>query len=128
MKTDRDVLEEMLEIFLNMEDSDDYIDYCERKLDEMNQRKDKAATVRAETGALADEITEAIINCLNDESFLGAEEVWNLADLDCSLDQIKYRLGRLEKMNFPIESELVKIIDANGKLHRIKKYRIINEG
>lgn len=128
MKTERKLYEEMLEIFLNMTDSDEYIDFCERKIDSLNQKKDKAIERRMQTGALSDEITEAIFNCLNDETFLGAEDIWNLSELDCSLDQIKYRLGRLEKLNLPVESIIFKSTDADGKLHRIKKYKLINEG
>lgn len=106
-------------------DKDQYIDFCQKEIEQLEKKAAKAKETAAKKKAASDELTDAVRQALTDEFQPIADIVACIEGDDVTVSKVTYRLGQLAK-NGEAEKQEVTIPGVEGqKSRKVMAYRAI---
>lgn len=104
-------------------DADKIVTFCEKEINTLTVRAEKAKARAAEKRAEGDELQAAVLAVLTDEPATRQEVTDRLDGDDITLAKVGYRLTALTKTGFAVKEEII-VTDENGKTKKMAAYRL----
>ena len=104
-------------------DLDGIIEFCQKEIDTLGARAEKAKARAAAKREAGDELQTAVLNVLTDE-FATRQEITNqIESEDVSLAKVGYRLTTLVKQGLAIKEEIT-VVGEDGKSKKMAAYKL----
>ena len=105
-------------------DFDGLIAFCDKEIDTLDSRAEKARERAAEKRAAGDELQAAVLEVLTDEPATRDEITDRLdASLGATVAKVGFRLTSLVKNGQAIKEE-ANVVKGDGKNHRVNVYKL----
>ena len=125
--TKREMFESFISVVSTGEmkyDKDAYIDFCQKEIEALEKKAEKAKTNAAKKKAEGDKLAEAVYTALSAEEFETKETITSrVEDEDATVAKIQYRLTALVKEGKAEKAE-IEIAGSEGqKKRKVMAYR-----
>lgn len=125
--TKREMYESLISVVATGEmkyDKDAYIDFCQKEIESLEKKAEKAKTNAAKKKAEGDKLADAVYAALSAEEFETKETITDrVGDEDATVAKVQYRLTALVKEGKAEKSE-IEIAGSEGqKKRKVMAYR-----
>ena len=104
-------------------DLDGIIEFCQKEIDTLGARAEKAKERAAAKRAEGDELQTAVLNALTDELASRQEITERIEGDEVSLAKVGYRLNSLVKQGLAIKEE-ISVTGEDGKTKKMMAYKL----